>query len=215
MGRPNLKLAGEPPPTERSPEREKLAKAIAHHAELIARLTANKAAQRKTQQRRSAAQEAVEKSSKLIEEAKANAAAHLTAVAMGSASEPPLSVKEARAQAQEAQDEADALIAASAALVEQGKATEAELQWSEVGLMDRIRDVLRTELPVEKMLADFAVVHRQFVEHRRALEWLEGQGAIPHNSSWHNEDHNWAGEERWKKAAAALASDADALLPAS
>src|SRR5450631_4291163 len=85
MPKPNLKIAGEAPP--RTPERIALAEAIERHADAVRMLDANKCAQEATTQTRRQAQDAVERSVAMIEEAKTNAATHLTEVAMGTAGE--------------------------------------------------------------------------------------------------------------------------------
>jgi hypothetical protein len=102
MGKPNLKLADETPP--RTPEREQLAEAINRLAMAERTLAANKAAQEATRKTRWQAQDAVEASATLIEEAQANAARFLTEQALGTAAEAPVSIKAVRVAAQDAQD---------------------------------------------------------------------------------------------------------------
>ena len=84
MGKPNLKLATTDDPP-RTPERSVLAAAINRLAMAERTLAANKAAQEQTKKARWAAQDAVEASATLIEEAQANAAKFLTEEALGTA----------------------------------------------------------------------------------------------------------------------------------
>jgi hypothetical protein len=126
-----------------------------------------------------------------------------------------MSVKAARVAAQDAQDALEVARSARDELLKQRPAAAESPYYKRARVDARVADVIKAEAPAEKMLADFATLHRRFVEHRRVLEWLEGQGAIPRDVSWRAEPREWsdAGETPWKSAVAALATDADAALP--
>jgi DNA repair exonuclease SbcCD ATPase subunit len=202
-------------PPRRTETREALADVIAELASSQRRLSAIATAQRTTDEAVYAARHAVEEAEAKIEQAKSNAATHLTAIAMGSTDAVPLSVKEARAYLQDAQDTLDAAISAREQLAKQKPAVESDVNSLRRQIDNRITDAIKAEAPVEKMLADFATLHREFVARRRVMEWLEGLGVIPREASFRTEPREWAeaGELPWKNAVEALATDADAPLP--
>jgi DNA repair exonuclease SbcCD ATPase subunit len=202
-------------PPRRTEAREALADIIAELTSAQRQLSAIETAQRKTDEAVYAARHAVEEAEAKIEQAKSDAATHLTAIAMGSTDAAPLSVKEARASLQDAQDTLDAAISAREELAKQKPAVESDASSLRLLIDNRIHDVIMAEAPVEKMLADFATLHREFVAHRRVMEWLEGQNAIPREASFRTEPREWAeaGELPWKNAVEALRQNADAALP--
>ena len=63
--------------------------------------------------------------------------------------------------------------------------------FSELALKDRIADVLKAELPVEQLLADFATVQRDYTMRAYALRWLESKGVIS-GDAFSNEPREWA-----------------------
>jgi hypothetical protein len=235
MGKPNLKLADETPP--RTPEREQLAEAINQLAMAERTLAANKAAQEQTRKARWAAQDAVEASATLIEEAQANAAKFLTEQALGTAAEAPVSIKAVRVAAQDAQDELDAAIAASAALVEQEAAAKYELQYAANEVDKCIRDVIKAETRamVSELLRQAEGVQADLISRRVVLRHLHRAEIIGepeatavktflrHNGDvlpgafgsveFHDYDKHPAAEP-WREAQKMLATDADAPLPA-
>jgi hypothetical protein len=219
---------------ERSPERERLAEAIERHADAVRMLDANKAAQESTQQTRRQAQEAVERSVAMIEEAKTNAATHLTAQAMGTAGEAPLSVKAARDNAVAAQDALEAALSAGAALVEQAKVAERELQYAAADLDKAVREVVRAETgaAVSELLKQAEALQSGLVNRRVVLrhllhnEIIDEAAAPAVKSFLKNRDmpgtfgnveyQDWnhhPATDAWKNAHAALRQDADAALP--
>jgi DNA repair exonuclease SbcCD ATPase subunit len=203
-------------PKQRSPERDALAAAIERHSAAARLISAIEAAQPAAKEAVYAAQDAAEAASATIAEAQANAALHLASVALGTAGAAPLSVKDARAAAQDAQDAYDAARAARAALEEQHRAATGELQTARYQIESRIRDVIKSEANIEKLLADFVATHRELVSRRRALEWLDFRNAVPKGIAWRSEG-SWPdlpGATTWKSAATALEADPDAPLPA-
>jgi chromosome segregation ATPase len=216
MAKPNLRIAGEIP--SRSPEREQLAKAIERqNATALHRDRLQGALKRAEAQLYGddSASRAVETAEAVLAEAKADESRHLAAVALSEATEDANPVTAAESAIAEAQSRLDTARRTRDALKEQLKAAESELSMARLRLDSCVDDVINASAPVEKLLADFATLHREFVMHRRVLEWLEGQGAIPREVSFRAEPREWAdaGEAPWNAAVSALATDADAPLP--
>lgn len=206
----NLKLASDVPP--RSPERERLAEKIADLAAAKQRAAAIKAAIITAGQAVSTAFATVEEATAGIEKAKVAVATFLTEVALGTAGDPPMSVQAARQAAQNAQDNLDAARAALDQLKKQEMSVVNTPIYVEMAVKDLIVDVIKAELPVDQLLAEFATIQRDYIMRRRALEWLESKGAIKLPSG---EPREWAAAARapWDTCMAALATDADAVLP--
>jgi hypothetical protein len=229
--KPNLRLATEPP--ERTPARAELAAAQKRHADAVRQLAANKTAQELTEQTRRDARDAIETATAAVEQAKVNAGQHLTAVAMGNAGPAPTSVKAARAALADVEDALEAAQAAGVALVEQEKDAEHELEYARTALDDRLRDVVRSEAPVGKLLAEAKVAQADLIAKRVRLRFLfnadlvaedvvaemrkfllfentlpVGRGQLEHG----NFDKHPAADS-YKRAIEALRTDADAPLP--
>ena len=199
----------------RSQQRDALAEAIELHDEAKRQLAANESAREQTTETIHAARRAFERATAAVDEAKVNAARHLTDTVIGTARAAPLSVKDAQVAAQDAEDALEAAVTAQAALVEHHKAATRELQYARMSLDMRVTDVMKAEVPVEKLVADYVVLQRELVSQRRALQWLDLQGVVPRGTAWQGE-HDWPdlpGAAPWKLAAAALGTDADAPLP--
>ena len=155
---------------------------------------------------------------------------------MGTAGEAPMSPKEARAKAQDAQDELDAAIAAGPALVEQEAAAKYELQHATDDVEKRLRDVVRAETAsaVSALLKQAEAVQNDLISRRVVLRHLHRSEFIGepeatavktflrHNSDvlpgafgsveFHDYDKHSAAES-WRAVRLALATDADAPLP--
>ncbi len=215
MGKPNLKAVTGDDASPRSPERAALAAAIDRHNAATRYLAANETAQQRTFQTIRDARRAVEAATAAIDEAKANAARHLTDTAMGTAGNAPLTVKDARAKVQDAEDALEAAICAQSALVEQQKAAESDLQYARMALDYRVRDVVKAEANAGALVSDYVALHRDLVNRRRVLEFLNLRDTIPKGLSWQGEG-NWPdlpGAAPWRNAVTALESDPDAPLP--
>ncbi len=78
--------------------------------------------------------------------------------------------------------------------------------------------MLRAEGDVEKLAADYVALHRELTNRSRALNFLRpGIGAVPAELRAWNVAADWRdlpGAKPWRDAVAALATDADAALPA-
>lgn len=214
MQKSNLKVVAADAGQARTPERERLAETIARHNELTRRLAAIDAALEMTRRQRWAAQEVVNRSPKLIEEAKAAAANFLTEQVLGSTGAPPLSVKEARAKAQLAQDELDVAEAASGGLAGQRKEVENSLVVVRLNLNSRIDAVIGAEIPIAQMIEDFRRDRRDLAARYAVLEWLDKRGAIPRDIFWRaDREVPNSGVAKMEACRAALAANADAPLP--
>ena len=110
-----------PPP--RSPARMALADAIANHDATVALVDADKRALANTEQSVHACHREIERATVAIEDAKKATARHATAVAMGGAGPTPTSVKQARADLQDAEDALEAALSSAAELRSQRAST--------------------------------------------------------------------------------------------
>lgn len=108
----------------------------------------------------------------------------------------------------------DAARSALEQLKKQEAAADNSIVYTEMAVEALTRDVIKAELPVDKLLADFATVQRDYIMRRRVLEWLQGKGAIG-SGSFRAEPSEWAaaGQAPWDAAQASLATDPDAALP--
>jgi hypothetical protein len=232
MNKPALRAVNDTPP--RTSERAALAAAIERHDAAQRQLAANKSAQEQTIDTRIEARRAVEKSAAMIEEAKVNAATFLANTIMGTAGEAPLTVKAARAAAQDAEDALEAALSAGAALAEQEKSAEREMRRAADNIDERIRDVVRVETgpAVPSLLKDAEMAQSDLIHKRVVLRHLLHNGSVDEaekqavKSFLHNttlpgtygcvEYTDW---ERhpvlapWSRAREALRQDADAALP--
>jgi hypothetical protein len=206
-------VPAEPPP--RSPERITLAAAIERHAGLVRHLTANMAAQEALHEVINAARDRVEAAGAAVEQAKVDAAQHLTASAMGTAGAAPVSVKAARTAAQDAQDDLDAALAARAALEKQRGPAENAVSLAEYTLNIAVRNVIRGDSTVVALVARFTALHRQFASLCAPLQYLDSANMLPEDLKAWRREPTMPGDSAapWKAAVAALASDADAPLP--
>jgi|SRR5665213_1207040 len=221
-------------PLPRSPEREALAEAIERHDAAVRMLAANESAQAATQEAIYAARHAVEQTAAAIEVAGENVATHLTAVAMGTAGVAPLSVKQTRLTAQDAEDALETTKSANAALVEQHKAAERELQYASDDLDKCVRAVVRSEtgaalseLLKQAETAQANLVNRRVVlrhllhadqvaePEKQAVKSFLGNTALP--GTYGNVEYtDWERHsacEPWLRCALTLRKDADSPLP--
>ena len=217
MGKPNLRIATAdeaPPSRTRTPEREALAESLERHTELVRRLAAIEAAERTARLEHDAALAASAAATAAIEDAKTDAAQHRINRVLGIRGPAPKSVLFRREQAQAADDERASAASARIALAEQRKQAENALITARVGLDSRIKAVLAAESPVERLVADYRVLAREFATRTHVLEFLEQHHALPYESHWRRVSGDLLdGVAPWEAALAALETDPDAPLP--
>lgn len=221
MGKPNLRIAGEP-------EREQLAEAIARHAEAVDRLAAVQAARERTDNARRDAKEAIAKATAGVEQANLNAASALVGGAPAA-----ITVKGARATLQDAEDALEASIEAGSVLVATEKEAAAELGYATTALDDRLRDVVRAEANVTQLLAEAKAAQADLIAKRVRLRFLFNENLIGEQDATavrsfllfennlpvgrgqleHGNFDAHPAAATWKEAIAALRTDADAELP--
>jgi chromosome segregation ATPase len=209
----------------RSPERVALAAAIERHTAAVREFDATERALREAKARiyqDDNQAEIVEKAKAAVEDAKANAATHMTETLLGKAGAAPVSVREARRALQEAEDELEALLAVKTTLETRLAACESELNWAKRHLRDRVRDVVCSEPGIRNLLIKFEAAKKDLEQRHLDLRWFSRQFMIP------DEFKNWDLEgirhepqpdalseltAPWAAAIEQLAIDADAPLP--
>jgi hypothetical protein len=187
------------------------------------------AARERTEQARRDAKDAVKAAAAAVEAAKADAAAQLA----GLGSDPPLSVKAARAALQDAEDVLEASIEGGATLVVTEKEAGDELAYADTALEDRLRAVVSAEVDATRLLAEAKAAQADLINKRVRLRHLFNNDLIAESETaavrtfllfetalptgrgqveYGNFDNHPAATT-WKEAIAALRTDADAKLP--
>ncbi|SHM07024.1 hypothetical protein SAMN05444159_7591 [Bradyrhizobium lablabi] len=215
------------PPPPRSPERVALAAAIERHTAAVREHDATTRALDEAKARiyhDGNQAEAVEKAKAAVENAKANAAKHMTESLLGKAGEAPVSIQEARRALQDAEDELEALKAVEATLQTRLTACTSELDWAKRHLRDRVRDVVSSEPGIRNLLTKFEAAKKDLEQRHLDLRWFSRQFMIPDEfKNWdlegirHEPQPNALSEltAPWAAALEQLAVDADTPLPAS
>jgi chromosome segregation ATPase len=212
MGKPNLRLATEPP--ERTPERQSLALAIARHDATAKRLAAITAAHERASGAVYDLKDGVDKAIAALDEAKAGEGSYLAAIALGEADATLSSVKTAAANVEQANDQLGTVCRTRDALEAEMKAVESELMWAKSKLDDAVRDVVRADPAIRKLAGDHAAADRHYNDLHRAMETV--QNFLPDDLKFWHGTGRWpdlAAAATWSAAITALASDADAALP--
>jgi hypothetical protein len=207
----NVRLVNTEP---RSAEREALAAVIGRYTGAVEEVARVQSAIVHAEETAFAVRDTLITAEAALAEAKANEGNRLAAIALGESC--GASVEDAEVAVTKAQNDLNATRATRDALQARLERADNTALYTRMALDDAIRDVLKAETPIERLLSEFRALHETFIAHRRALEWLEGQGAMPKNIFWRNAQREWsdAGEAPWKAAVAALKVDADAPLPA-
>jgi hypothetical protein len=212
--------ANSPPPAIfKSEERQALATAIEGRNLAQKELDATNKALSEMQEVRFAgtAHRAVKAAREAVEAAKANAAVYITAKIAGSAGEPPMSVKDARAALQEAEDSLGAELAVEESLKAKLKAEEQSLFWAKDRVKQKVKDVVSADPSLRKLLVDFEEMKRMMVQRQNLLNFLILM--IPHEfRHWHGTRSYRPNELQdetlpWRSALAELENNADAPLP--
>ena len=219
MGKPNLRIAGEPP--ERSPEREQLAEALAKRNDANHELGDIEAALLRARNTVDAATIAVAEKTKALETAKGANTDYLARAALGKSGDvPPPSVQEARIALQDAQDKLDAARSTVALFENNRQVTIGEVSYAERDVDRAVEAVVKASTEIRALVGRLKTAYAELVDVRNALRAM--QSRLPDNlkimgsvdiPSIHQDDLKLAAT--WRAAIAALATDPDALLPTS
>jgi hypothetical protein len=223
-------------PPSRSPDRQRLAEAIEHHATAQRRLAAIRAASEHSADLLYGENGAID-ASKLadvaLEEAKKDESRHLAAVAIGEADADADAnpVKAALAAVEKAHAALDAARKTKNALEDQQLAADAELVSAKRVLDECISTVLRSEAGavIDRTLREAAGLQADLGAKRATLSflksafsWQERELAKPIHDflaapaypwEWNNKISEHPAIAPWARAREALARDADAALP--
>jgi hypothetical protein len=218
----------------RTPEREALANKIAEHAKAALQPARLKAAIEHTNDLLygdEGAIRAAEKAKAALEEAEANEGHHLAAVALGEATTDGDPVMIATAAVKNATAHVDSTRKIRAALEEQLKVAESELQSTKSELDAAIGTVLRDEASgtVDKILIEAAALQEQLGAKRAELSFLQNEcfewnaeqrlrireflAAPAYPWEFNRKTREHPALEPWRQACEALRHDADAPLP--
>lgn len=202
----------------RSPEREALAAAIAAHKGLLAEIAAVDVALSSAWSAIVAAERDAERAAARIEEAKANAAKFQTDTLLGKAGAAPVSIREARAAAQDADDALATAREARAALAEHRESlTGFEAVSLKKDTIERAAmAVVRAELDANGIYDRFVRAYREFADARALLGVAEGlgiSGGAIRSYDREPADFTHPTANALQAAIAALETDPDAPLP--
>lgn len=211
----------QPPPLPRSEERAALAAAILRRDYLLQEVAVTKRALEELRERRRAndPQRPVELARAAVETAKENAAAYLVASIRGEVRDPPLSVKDAGAALQAAEDELETQSTVLSSLEAKLAADNESLKYAHDTVKRRIEKVIAAEPSFEALFVQYESLQRQMAEQGHLLSFLFS--CTPHHlQGWQNTmTHRSGGLQDktgpWRAALAALEDDPDAPLPTS
>jgi hypothetical protein len=161
-----------PPPRPRSEQREALAAAIERRNDLTRELDAVKTALENARAGSRAAKDAIPAARAAVERAKVDGVTHLTAVAMGTAGEPPLSVKDARASLQEEQDKFEMQETALAGLEDRKTRVETALDFARSAVKQKLQDVCASEPSFRNLFEEYESLRRQAASRQLLLGFL-------------------------------------------
>jgi hypothetical protein len=219
----------------RSPERLALAENIRRRDSLSQDLAANARAQDSLHETIRTARRAAAGSTALIADARVNAAAYLVAEAQGRATEPPLSIGDARSAARDAEETLVSAQEALGALVSAADDLAHSSRLVSMTTADRVSDVIRSELNVDELLAEIEAMAREWMDRTLALNALIDRGVERNDKQGHTRAFVAAGRlggspsiwgfpmtpeanpifAAWRQAMAELEQDPDRPLPSS
>ena len=194
----------------RSPERQALAKAIERHREAAEALAQIDKAKQQNNESRRAAFWTIENFEATIEEAKTNTAEHL--ISGGAA---PKSIKQVRADLQDAQDAMEVAKITGLALDKKAGETTMRLGLARMSVDDALRKVMATSPAVVALFDEYAAAKRR----QKGLRQLLGIFSdVPEGHKYWDHITDDAEDfstsiSAWKASIAALQSDPDAALP--
>jgi DNA repair ATPase RecN len=214
--------SGKAAPPPRTPEREALGAAIERRNNAVRSRDATAKALSDMQTRRVDAQATVDKAKAAVETAKTDAAAHLTATALGQAVDAPMMIKAARAALLEAEDAFETIQSTIATLEANIKAWNEDLHWAKEKLARALKDVVKSEPEIRRLVEKFKALKREIEQRRLDLAWLWRQGVIPDDLRNYDairsvtmplDDELSDGTAPWKAALDELAVNSGAPLP--
>ena len=213
MAHPARKLALAP--AARSPERVALANAVDRYNAAARALEINAKAREKSSEAIYDARAAVVMANAALEQAKVNAADMLAGVLRRP---PRLTVKNARAELEAAEDTLAAVTLAETTLEQKHGAAEQAAMFAKMALDHRRRNVVQNDESTRKLLAAFERSHRETVGLRNALRFLDGKDLLPPDAKlWACERDDWpeqvASASRIKAWVASLETNPDAEAP--
>lgn len=232
MGKVQALRSSEPP--RRSPQREQLAAAIERHVAAQREVAAIIEAERNAWRATMDAERAVETAKANVEAVKSAAAEHIGEALLRQETPTPPATREARVALGEAEDLLAATEEARAALPQKRTTAEAGMRSARSALDARLKDVIRSELDVGKLLDAAEAAQAELLAQRIVLRHLwrshlvaetdseavarflrrnmlpGGAGAVEFEE-WN--DH--PASEPLRAALTALESDPDAPLPAA
>jgi hypothetical protein len=201
----------------RSSEREALAAAIAELAGVEKEAGALTEALRNADKAVRDARRHVEAKTEAVERAKKDSAHFETQRLLGKTDAAPLSIKAARTQLVDAEDELDTAEATLAALQARGN-ERYEVEWARHKVAGLAQAILLSEA-AEEIHQRFEAAYRQYASARSVLRFIESispprlqnpfRDRLP--STAEVPDH--PADEPWREALKALLQDADAVLP--
>jgi len=178
----SLRKASSPPPSRMTPERTRLSEAIVRLRQAEAAHTAILAADGWDGTAATAecnARTALEDAQTALERAHQDAASRLVAASLGDAQASVLTVRDARAAVQQAEDDIAAAVTARATIRERvapaAKAVDGARWHVETG----VRDVIRAETNIDALLSEIDALQHRLADKGRLLEWLTTTGPIP------------------------------------
>src|ERR1700722_10741108 len=206
-------------PQLKSDERQMLATAIGarNHIQRELDATTKALADLQTKRLGGAAAKAVEGAKAAVETAKANAAAFASAAVLGTAGEPPVSVKDARAALQEAEDNLETQLAVEASLKAKKENEQTALGFAKSTVKAKIEAVVRADPSFRKLFAEFEEMRRMVAQRAKLLSFLFSM--TPHElQSWQRSPLYHPGDLQdetppWRAAIAELENNSDAPLP--
>jgi hypothetical protein len=215
----SIRRAAKNPPAEifESEERQALSAAIDRRNLVQRELDATNKALAEMSEKRAGARRAVADAKQAVEDAKANAAAYLTATINGTAGDPPMSVKDARAALQEAEDNLEAHRSMEDGLEAMRPTIETSLSLAKMSMKDKIAAVVGADPGLRKLLVDYEEMKRLIAQRTELFNalWFYIPTEHRHWQATRQYNRNELQDETppWRAALAELEHNSDAALP--
>jgi hypothetical protein len=216
---PELESQEHQAPAIRSEERLALATAIGTRNNLQRELDATIKALADLQTKRlgGAAAKAVEMAKAAVETAKANAAEFASAAILGTVGEPPMSVKDARAALQEAEDNLETQLAVEASLKAKKENEQTALGFAKSTIKRKIEAVVSADPSFRSLFAEYEEMRRLVAQRAKLFSFLFSM-IPPELQGWQSSPLYRSGDLQdetppWRAALAELEHNSDASLP--